>query len=150
MSEDFNPNDYICKFYFLKYDYAKTSNYRQKVSANLYLNELTIEIIDSSNKTIAIYGYPLKNKIKQLLPLIKWEEFEKTRDVSGCDLTINGYRDGWGYQFLCMNESGKPLIRNNLDVTFSETDKPAYERLLDWVIHEYAKKKVLKNYKLIW
>ena len=77
MSEDFNPKDYICKFYFLKYDYTKTSNYRQKVSANLYLNELTIEIIDSSNKTIAIYGYPLKNKMKQLLPLIKWEEFEK-------------------------------------------------------------------------
>ena len=75
---------------------------------------------------------------------------KKTRDMSGWNLKINGYRDGWGYQFLCMNESGKPLISNNLDVTFSETDKPAYERLLDWVIHEYAKMKVLKSYKLIW
>lgn len=150
MLEVFNPKDYICKFYFLKYDYAKTSSYRQKVSANLYLQELTIEIIDSSNRTIAIYGYSLENKMKELLPLIKWEEFEKTRDISGWDLKVNGYRDGWGYKFLCMNESGKPLIRNNLDATFGETDKPAYEHLLDWVICEYSKKNVLRSYKLLW
>ena len=49
-----------------------------------------------------------------------------------------------------MNESGKPLVRNYIDVTFYGKNKPAYERLLDWVIKEYAGKKELKQYNLIW
>ena len=83
--------------------------------------------------------------------MIRWELFEKTRDISGWDLQNNwGYSDGWGYEFLCMNESGKPLIRNRIDVTFNEKNKPAYEKLLDWVIREYAEKEELKKYKLLW
>lgn len=147
----FNAQDYICKFYFMKYDRARTSDYRQRVSANVCLKELKIEIINSSDKVVDVFGYHLDNKFNTLLPLIRWELFEKTRDISGWDLQNNwGYRDGWGYEFICMNESGKPLIRNHIDVTFNEKNKPAYEKLLDWVIREYAEKEELKKYKLLW
>lgn len=52
--------------------------------------------------------------------------------------------------YLCMNESGKPLIQNDIDVLFKEKNKPAYEKLLDWIIREYSEKKELKKYKLFW
>lgn len=148
---EFNSKDYISQFYFMKYDHAITDRYRQKVSANLCLKELKIEILNSGNKVIAVFGYRLDYVFDTLLPLVKWELFEKTRDISGWDLPNNwGYRDGWGYKFLCMNESGKPLIQNNLDVLFNEKNKPAYEKLLDWIIREYSEKKKLKKYKLFW
>lgn len=148
---EFNPKDYVCKFYFMKYDHAGTSDYRQKVSADLYLKELKIEIFDSDDKVVDIYGYPLDNKMEILLSLLEWDKFEKNRDISGWDLKSDwNCRDGWGYEFLCINESGNSLIRNWIDVTFKEKDKPAYERLFDWIIREYAQKKELKKYKLVW
>lgn len=147
----FNAQDYICKFYFMKYDHTGACEYRQRVSANVCLNELKIEIIDLNDKVLDTFGYHLDNKLNTLLPLIKWDLFEKNRDKSGWDLPNNcGYRDGWGYEILCMNESGKPLIRNYIDVTFNEKNKPAYEKLLDWIIREYKGKKELKKYKLLW
>ena len=42
------------------------------------------------------------------------------------------------------------LPQNNLDVLFNEKNKPAYEKLLDWIIREYSEKKELKKYKLFW
>lgn len=148
---EFNAREYICKFCFTKYDHTGANSFRQRVCCNLYLKELTIEIINPSDKVTDVFGYRIDNKIKSLLPMLKWELFERMRDKSGWELpNVSGYRDGWGYEFLCMNESGKPLVRNYIDVTFYGKNKPAYERLLDWVIKEYAGKKELKQYNLIW
>jgi hypothetical protein len=116
----------------------------------LYLKTLTIEIFDENDKFEAVFGYHIDGKMDTLLPLIRWKDFEKTRDVSGWNMENSGYRDGWGYDFLCMNESGNPLIRNHLDVTFKEAYKPAYERLFDWVKQEYFRKKELRKYCLPW
>ncbi len=146
----FNEKDYICKFFYCKYDYAHTSDYIQRISADMYRKELKIEILNKTGSVIDVFGYKLSQKMDKLLPLIKWEDFEKARDISGWNLDNNGYRDGWWYEFVCMNESGNPLIRNYLDVTFEEQKSPAYEKLLSWVIRECSEKKEIKKYNLIW
>lgn len=74
---EFNSKDYISQFYFMKYDHTITDRYRQKVSANLCLKELKIEILNSGNKVIAVFGYRLDYVFDTLLPLVKWELFEK-------------------------------------------------------------------------
>lgn len=149
--EEIDAQKYVSKFYFMKIDHACTSRYRQRVLADLYLKELKIEIFDEFDKMIDTFGYPLETKINELLPLLEWEEYEKNRDKPGWDMKNDyGYRDGWGYDFLCSNESGHSLIRSHLDVTFSEKNKPAYEKLLDWVITNYSNKKEIKKYKLFW
>lgn len=84
----------------MKYDHACTSIYKQRISANLFMKELKIEIIDESDKVVDVFG--------------------------------------------------NSLIRNHLDVTFAEKYKPAYEKLLEWVISTFSKKKELKKYKLFW
>lgn len=147
----FQPQKHICKFFFLKYDHAGTSDYRQKISADLYLNELKLEILDAQDNVVDVFGYSLKDKLNGLLPLLRWEDFEKTREISDWGLGNEcGYRDGWGYEFICMNESGKPLIRNYLDMLYKDKDKPAYEKLLTWIIKCYAHKRELKKYALHW
>lgn len=115
------------------------------------MKELKIEIIDESDKVVDVFGYSLEDKMEELLPLLEWKDYEENRDVSGWDMHNDyGYRDGWGFDFLCSNESGNSLIRNHLDVTFAEKYKPAYEKLLEWVISTFSKKKELKKYKLFW
>lgn len=114
------------------------------------MKELKVEIMNSRDNIIGVHGFPLDSKIDSLLPFIIWDEFEKTRDVSGWDLESDGYRDGWGYKFICINESGNPMITNYLDVTFHKREKPAYEKLLSWVIDNYAKSPQLKKYDLFW
>lgn len=147
----FDPKKHICKFYFMKKEHLLEGGYRQQVSADLYLKELKIEIIDEFDKTVAVFGYSLEDKMEELLPLLEWKDYEKNRDVSGWDMHNDwGYRDGWGYDFLCSNESGNSLIRAHLDVTFAEKHKPAYEKLLDWVCLNYSKLKEFKKYRLIW
>lgn len=135
----------------MKYDHACTSIYKQRISANLFMKELKIEIIDEFDKVVDVFGYSLEDKMEELLPLLEWKDYEENRDVSGWDMHNDyGYRDGWGFDFLCSNESGNSLIRNHLDVTFAEKYKPAYEKLLEWVISNFSKKKELKKYKLFW
>lgn len=151
---EFDPQKHICKFfYYMEYEYDNPNwiEYRQRISADLYLQELKIEIVAPWNKVVAVYGYSLEDQMQALLPLIEWEKFEKTRDVSGYNLCHNGgYRDCWHYNFLCLNESGKPPIRNQLDVLFSGKHKPAYEKLLAWIIPQYKNKKEFKKYHLVW
>ena len=149
---EFNPQKHICKFYFMKTEHLRDGAYRQSVSADLYLKELKIEIIDAHEKVVDVFGYSLEDKINDLLPLVEWKDYEKNRDISGWDMHNDwGYRDGWGYDFLCSNESGNSLIRAHLDVTFAEKYKPAYERLLEWVYYNFGKgNKDLKKYKIWW
>ena len=97
---EFNAREYICKFCFTKYDHTGANSFRQRVCCNLYLKELTIEIINPSDKVTDVFGYRIDNKIKSLLPMLKWELFERMRDKSGWELpNVSGYRDGWGYEF---------------------------------------------------
>ena len=84
--------------------------------------------------------------VTQIIPLLLWDDYEKYRDISGWDLNNNGgYRDGWGYKLLCMGESGHPLLQFRLGVLFDEKKKPVYEKLLDFIIANFAGKKELKN-----
>lgn len=149
--EVFNPQYHICKFIYQKYDRFSSFDLRQRITGDLYLRELKIELLDKEDKPVYVLGYSLRDKMDVLLPLIHWSEFEKTRDISGWDLPgIAGYRDGWGYEFVCMNESGYPLITNELSVIFYNKKKPAYEKLLDWIIENYTGEEELKKKGLIW
>lgn len=149
--EVFNPKIHIGKFIYQKYDHCSDSSLRPRITGDLYLRELKIELLNRTGELVNVFGYSLKDKMDALLPLIHWSDFEKTRDVSGWDLSgYNGYRDGWGYEFVCMNESGYPLIKNVLDVLFYDKNKPAYEKLLEWIIENYAGEKELKKKGLVW
>ena len=146
----FDPQTHICKFFFLQYGYSNPGRYRQQISADLYLNELKIEILDSQDNVVDVFGYSLKDKLSSLMPLLRWEKFEKARNLSDCDHDICGYRDGWGYEFICMNESGMPLIKHHLNMIYDDDDRPACETLLAWIIKCYAQKRELKKYDLVW
>lgn len=149
--EIFNPKFYVAKFSYQKYCPAVCSDLRQRVSGDLYLRKLKIELLDKKGNLSHVFEYSLEDNMNTLLPLLHWDDFEKTRDAFGWDLPGNaGYRDGWGYEFICMNESGNPMIKNKLDVVFDDKKKPAYEKLLDWIVEKYAGEKELKKKRLVW
>ena len=149
--EAFNPRYHIGKFIYQKYDSYISSTLRQRITGDLYLKELKIELLDRDGNLVHVFGYSLEDKMDTLLPLLHRDDFEKTRDVYGWDLPGDtGYRDGWGYEFVCMNEGGNPLIKNELNVIFYDRKKPAYEKLLDWIVETYAGEKELKKKKLVW
>lgn len=150
MQEQFDPKEHIAKFYF-KPLFTWHQPYVQEISGNLYTKELTIRISDFQGCEVDALGYSLENKMNALLPMLRWEKFEKLRDVSGWNAPNHcGYRDGWGYRFVCMNESGHPMISRYLEVLFEKEHEPADERLLRWLEREYANRKELKQYNLIW
>ncbi len=149
--EFFDSKKYIGKFIYKKNDSYLEQTLRQQIIGNLYLKEIRIDLLNRDDKVVESFGYSLEEKLESLLPLLLWEDFEKTRDRSGWDLNNNGeYRDGWGYDFACMNDSGNSLIQNTLDVLFKDKNKPAYELLLDWIIKEYSGEKEFKIYKFYW
>ena len=149
--EIFDPKTHICKFSFTKFGHCHASDYLQTIRADLYQKELVIDIYSHDGTLIESFGFSLSSKLSSLLPLLHWEDYEKYRDISGWDLAYDGYRDGWGYNFACLNESGNSLLQNHLDVTFSKRDdKPAYEKLLSWVKNNYTDVKELKPYQLFW
>ncbi|MDD6039425.1 MAG: hypothetical protein PUD20_11625 [bacterium] len=151
MEERFDKKKHVCKFYFKKYEQYPSATLRQYISGNLYLKELKIELLDRDDRVTVSVGFSLEEQLDTLLPLLHWEDFEKSRDTSGYEQKNNGgYRDGWGYDFLCMNESGYPLIRKRLDVLYNEKNKPAYEKLLDWMVAQYSKRDEFKKMKLQW
>jgi hypothetical protein len=147
--EVFNTKDYICEFYFVKTGLI-FDGYYQKVFVDLCLKTTTIEIFKAGFKFETVRRYRLDEKMDTLLPLVRWKDFEKTRDISKLAVKSMGYRDGWGYRFKCKNESGKPPIENYLRNIFDEPDKPAYEKLLDWVTQEYSHREEFEKYKLRW
>lgn len=84
------------------------------ITCNLYEMELTVELIYKDK--IDTIGFKLSNeKLNSLLPLVVWDDFEKERYMSESFDNITGYRDGWGYHFWCLNESGYPLIQKYLN-----------------------------------
>ena len=148
--EEFDPQKHVTKFYYEQRILWRQS-YLYSIAGNLYTKELTIEIRNFQGCVIDTFGYSIENKMNVLLPLLRWENFEKLRDVNGWDDPNHcGYRDGWGYRFVCMNESGKPMISRYLDVIFEKAYEPADERLLRWIKNWYAKRKELEQYHLLW
>ena len=110
---------------------------------------MTEEVVD-------VVGYKISDeKLQSLLPIIYWDDFEKYRDLPqdwawNIDNGHVGYRDGWGYKFWCMSESGNTLLQVDMGCLFSEDQLPAYEILLKWLRDNYKHKKVLKEKEMFW
>lgn len=153
--EVFDPKVHVCKFFFQQHDiHAEVWNARllQKISGDLYQNELKIELLDGKGNAKMMFGYKLEEpELAELLPLLHWEDFEKNRDGAERGYKRSaGYRDGWGYEFVCLNESGAPLISDYMTEIFQEKYKPADEKLLDWIIDQYSKLPEYKKLHLLW
>ena len=150
--EKFNPQNHICKFCFEQYNYFQDRELYQSIECNLFLQELIIKLKKKrTDETVEVYGYKLTDEaMSQILPLLIWEDYEKERDASGWNKNFAGYRDGWGYEFVCITENGKPMIRLWLNALFKNKDKPIYEKLLDWIIANYSSKKEFRDKNLLW
>ena len=148
--ESFDPSTHVAKFYF-EQRMMWHEKYLKSIGGNLYTQELTIEIRDFQGNVGEIFGFSLEDKMNELLPLVHWEDFEKLRDFEPWLAPHQrGYRDGWGYRFVCMNESGNPMISSGLEVLFEKGYEPADERLLRWIKNRYAKRRELSEYGMLW
>lgn len=135
--EEFNPKEHICKFGFELHDHATGEAVRYNILGDIYQRELVFEFIGQENgDVVQRYGFPIsKEKMETLLPLIRWKDFEKCRDMlevsTRCFKAGNcGYRDGWWYYFWCLSESGMPLIEIDIEYLFDKKQLPAFEKLL--------------------
>ena len=123
----------------------------------MYQSEIIVEFIDKrSCEIVDTVGLKISDgEMQTLLPLIKWCDFEKYRDLpyswkwdfaNGHD----GYRDGWGYAFWCVSESGMPLLQIDMACLFRKEQLPAYELLLKWLRDNYKGKKALRGREMLW
>lgn len=147
MLYEFDPQIHICKFGFEYYGHALISQYQYNIVANLYQREISISFYNKRNKEIVdTLGFHLSTgRFNELLHLVRWEDYEKYRDLPwdwfwDFKNGHNGYRDGWGYHFWCLNESGNPLIQIDMSTLFYEKKLPQYEKLLKWIIGSYGDK----------
>lgn len=148
--ESFDPRTHVAKFYFEQYAMWEEP-YLKEIFGNLYTKELTIEIRNFRGNIVDVFGYSLANELNGLLPLLRWVDFEKLRNFDAVSsLHQTGYRDGWGYRFVCMNESGDPMISSFLGGIFEKSYEPADERLLRWIKNRYAKRRELSEYGMLW
>lgn len=103
---------------------------------------------------VEVLGYRIsEEKLRTLLPLVVWEDFEKYRDLpEGWAWEFKnghaGYRDGWGYKFWCLSETGHPLLQVYMNCLFLENKLPAYEKLLKWLRDNYKKR--INEKKMLW
>ncbi len=146
MLNEFDPQIHICKFGFEYYDHSLISPYQYRITGDLYQKELSISFSNKKyNEIVDALGFQLSTeRFIELLELVKWEDYEKYRDLP-LDWFWNsknghnwGYRDGWGYIFWCMNESGNPLLQIEMSSSFHEAQLPQYEKLLKWIIENYG------------
>ena len=155
--EKFDPQKHICKFGFELHDYATQNPNKYNIICNLYQRELSFEFINKrKDEVIDAIGFKLNDsEMNSLLPIVRWEEFEKYRDLPtewewDFDNGHKGYRDGWGYKFWCLSESGYPLLQIYMSCIFGEDSLPPYERLLDWVRSRYKDNEQLKEKDMLW
>ena len=150
----FDPKIHICKFGFELLDYATFNPLKYNIICDLYQRELTFEFVSKRHGDIVdLIGYKLSDeKMQSLLPLVRWSDFERYRNLpEGWEWEFeNGYRDGWGYKFWCLSESGSPLLQIYLSCFFSEENLPAYEKLLEWLRDNYKHKSRLKRREMLW
>lgn len=155
--EIFNPKLHICKFGFELYDHTGFDTVRYNILGNLYEKEIVFEFIDKKTEAIVdTVGYKISDdRMQSLLKIVHWEDFEKYRDLPEewawqYENGHAGYRDGWGYKFWCLSESGDSLLQIYMGCLFTDKKLPAYERLLKWLRDEYSKKKVFKSKRMLW
>lgn len=144
----FNPKIHICKFGFELYDYAGVFPYLYKILGNLYQMEISVIFLaKQSNEVIDTIGIKIsQQRLNALLPLIMMDDFEKLRDKPEpaewkLEKGVNGYRDGWGYHFWCLSESGMPLLQTYMSDTYKVDMMPPDERLLHFIKMNYNRKK---------
>ncbi len=154
---EFNAKKHICKFGFELYDHATLNPNRYNILCDLYQKTIVFEFINiRTEEIVETFGFRLnESQINSLLPLIECEKYELYRDLpNGWEWDINngnrGYRDGWGYKFWCLSESGHPLFQIYMDCIFDEKQLPPYEKLLNWVRNNFKNKKELKNKDMLW
>ena len=152
---EFEPHKHICKFGYKLYGTPYVDGESYAIICDLYNKELKVEFYSKRTEEVTdVFGFKISDtKFNELIKLVKWEDFEKYRDVSSWEWDIQyqaGYRDGWGYRFWCLSETGLPLIEADLSATFRNDVKPPYERLFDWLRHNYSTHKSLKNKNMIW
>lgn len=147
--QEFNPKVHICKFGFELYDHATFNPLRYNVLGNLYEREIIIEFIDKKScEIVDVAGFKISDeKLQTLLPIIRWCEFEKYRDLPArwewdFENGHAGYRDGWWYDFWCLTESGDTLLQIQMTCLFSKNKLPAYEVLLKWLRDNYRGKRL--------
>lgn len=126
-AKSFDPKIHICKFGFELYDYATFNPIRYNIIGNLYEKEIIFEFINKkTEEVVEVFGYKIsEDKFRNLLSLVCWEDFEKYRDLpEGWEWEFQnghaGYRDGWGYKFWCLSESGYPLLQMYMNCLFQK------------------------------
>ena len=141
---------HIAKFYFEQRTLWH-EEYRKSIEGDLCTQELTIKALDFQGNVVETFRFSLKDKMSTLLTLVRWEDFEKLEDFEGWTAPYQtGYRDGWMYRFVCMNERGEPVLSRVLEVRFEKGHEPADESLLRWVKNGYSNRKALKQYGSLW
>lgn len=147
---------HICKFGFELYDYISYNPQRYNILCDLYKKELIFEFLNKRTEEVKeVVGYKLNEPvIDSLLPIIQWDKFEVYRNLPvGLEWDFEygnrGYRDGWGYKFWCLSESGCPLFQTYMGL-FEKDKLPPYERLLEWLRFNYKHKKQLKGRDMLW
>lgn len=155
--EIFDPKVHICKFGFELFDHASSDHVRYNMIGNLYEKEIVFEFIDKKTEEIVdVIGYRIsEDKMQSLLKIVYWNDYEKYRDLPDgwAWEDVNGhagYRDGWGYKFWCLSESGLPLLQVYMSCIFVDDKLPSYEKLLKWLRDNYSKKKELKDKHMLW
>jgi hypothetical protein len=154
---EFNPKVHICKFGFELYDHAEICPQEYKIIVDLYLMEVKILFVNKRTKEIVdAIGFKMSSQeLSSLLPLIKWQDFEKIRDLPfewdwDSKNGYCGYRDGWEYIFWCLSESGMPMIQKYMNTLFDEKMLPPHEKLMKWLRINYSSKVGKENKKVVW
>lgn len=153
----FDPREHICKFGFVLHDHTSCSAKSYSITCDLYQKSLMFTFDDTKkNEQENTIGFQLsEEKIKSLLPLLCWEEYELYRDQPAMwqwdiENGMCGYRDGWSYTFWCLSETGDSLLQINMECVFHLEKMPPYEKLLNWIKVNYQHAKSLKNKKIRW
>jgi len=135
ISETFNPEIHICKFGF---EYCGVRKDSYKIYGNLYLMELSFVFPKES------FGFHISlEQLETLLPLIRWDDFEKIRDYR--ETYQNGYRE-YLLHFWCLSESGNSLIQKYM----GEFSDLPHEKLLDWIRINFGHEKKLRKKMIYW
>lgn len=147
----FDYDKYASKFLIKRI--GRLGDYCQQITCNMDLKKLRIDVLDEYYEFVETYCYNLsKSQFNELLSLLCWDEFKKYQDSDTWENESTGYRDGWCYEILLVNDNKDYMLQFIADELFEEYNKPPYEKLIDWVKRNFSKRKeFVDNYKyLIW
>lgn len=148
----FNHDKYASKF-LIKRTGLLDDYYYQQITCNMDLKTLRIDLFDKYYEIVEIYNYNLsETQFNELLRLLLWDEFEKYKDSDQWGSDNIGYRDCWGYEILLVNDNKDYMLQFYADEIFDDYNKPPYEKLIDWIKRNFAKRKEFADIdkRLIW